>query len=73
MATPMKFRLTHPLISAYAALATIAIGLLTYGGEGSKPTAPTPTTAPLVIESVAKPEVERIASNDMKRERLIDR
>jgi hypothetical protein len=70
MATPMKLMLTHPLISAYAALATIAIGLLTYGDGGPKPAAPKPATAHLVIESVAKPEAERIASHDTKRDRF---
>jgi hypothetical protein len=71
----MKLRMTHPLISAYAALATISIGLLTYGGgsERSKATAPNPVTGRLVIESVAKPKAERIASNDTTRDRLMHR
>jgi len=57
----MKLRITHPLISAYAALATIAIGLLMYGG--SKLELREPATGHLVIESIAKPDAERIASH----------
>lgn len=56
----MKLRNTHTLISAYAALATIAAGLLAYGNL--RPEKGEKLVAELKIESVAKSKVERIAS-----------
>lgn len=56
----MRLRNTPTLISAYTALATIAAGLLAYGALRPEPTEP--AVGKMNIESVAKPEAERIAS-----------
>ena len=56
----MTLRNTHTLISAYAALATIAAGLLAYGAM--RPERTEPAVGKLTIESVKAPGVERIAS-----------
>jgi hypothetical protein len=56
----MKLRNSHTLITAYVALATIAIGLLAYGvlrSERSKQ-----TFGELTIDPVAETQQERIAT-----------
>lgn len=50
----MTLRNTHTLISAYAALATIAVGLLAYGA--TRPQPKEPAFGKITIESVAKPK-----------------
>jgi len=57
----MKLRSTHTLISAYVALATIAVGLLAYSAA-SRLEPKEPMVGVLNIEPVTKAPANRIAS-----------
>jgi hypothetical protein len=59
----MTLRNKHTLISAYAALATIAAGLLVYGA--TRPETKEPAFGELTIESVASPEADRTDSQSV--------
>lgn len=59
----MTLRNTHTLISAYAALATIAAGLLVYGA--TRPETKEPAFGKITIESVANPEADRADSHSV--------